>query len=226
MKNEIPNHVGIIMDGNRRWAKQKGLPVKSGHKEGVEALERVVKAAAKASIKHLTVYALSTENLKEREKTEISDLFSLIKDGFTTKLPALKREGVRVKFIGDTDRLPLGVKQILSQAEKQLSIGKRLQLNIALNYGSRAEIIQAARQIKPGEKINEEVFSKLLFTKDIPDPDLIIRTGGMMRLSNFLLWQTAYSELYFSKKLWPDFSEKDFLFAITDFKKRKRNFGV
>lgn len=223
-RNEI-KHVAIIMDGNRRWAKQKGLEVKAGHKEGVEALERVVKAAAKSGVKYLTVYALSTENLKERKKTEISDLFSLMKDGFINKLPTLKKEGVRVKFFGDIDALPMVVKQILSQAEKKLADGKRLQLNIALNYGARSEIIQAVKQINPSEKIDEESFSKLLFTKDIPEPQLLIRTGGQKRLSNFLLWQSAYSELYFTDKLWPDFGKEDFKLALEDFAQRKRNFG-
>lgn len=223
-RNEI-KHVAIIMDGNRRWAKQRDLEVKAGHKEGVEALERIVKSAVKSGVKYLTVYALSTENLKERQKSEIGDLFSLIKTGFLTKLPILKKEGVRVKFLGDVDTLPLVVKQTLLQAEKRLSDGKRLQLNIALNYGAQAEIIQAVKQLKPNEKINEESFSKYLYTKDIPDPELLIRTGGQKRLSNFLLWQAAYSELYFTDKLWPDFGEEDFKQALADFAQRKRNFG-
>lgn len=226
MKNEIPVHVGIIMDGNRRWAKQKGLEVKEGHKEGVEALERVVKAAAKSRVKYLTVYALSTENIRERKKTEINDLFSLMKSGFIDKLPTLKREGVRVKFFGDIDKLPFGVKQILLRAEKVLSGGKTLQLNIAINYGSRGEILQAVEQLKNEARITEETFANKLYTKGISDPDLIIRSGGMMRLSNFLLWQAAYSELYFSKKLWPDFNEEDFQQALVEYKNRKRNFGI
>ncbi len=225
MKNDQPKHVAIIMDGNRRFAKQKGLEVSEGHKQGVEALEKIVKIAAKSGVKHLTVYALSTENLKERRKTEIKDLFSIMRAGFVTKLPILKKEGVKVKFLGDIDHLPLGVKHLLHKAEKALENGKTLQLNIAINYGSRAEILETIAKINNEKEISEKVFSANLYTKDIPDPDLIIRTGGMQRLSNFLLWQAAYSELYFSEKLWPEFDEKDFLEAIEDYKNRKRNFG-
>lgn len=225
MQDSIPKHIGIIMDGNRRWAKQKNLAVSEGHRFGVEALEKTVSAAAKIGVKYLTVYALSTENLKERQKTEINDLFSIMKSGFLTKLPKLKKEGVKVNFFGDLKQLPLGVRQILIQAENVLKNGKTIQLNIALNYGARAEILRAAKKFNQ-KKLTEEIFSNYLYTKDIPDPDLIIRTGGMKRLSNFLLWQGAYSELYFSDKLWPDFTEVDFATAIEDFKNRKRNFGV
>lgn len=225
MNKEVPSHVGIIMDGNRRWAKQKGLEVKAGHKEGVEALERVVKAAAKLKVKYLTVYALSTENIKERKQDEIGDLFSIMRAGFITKLPLLKKQGVKVKFFGDIKHLPLAVKHTLSHAERVLSGGRTLQLNIAINYGSRAEIIQAIEKLRNEDKVTQETFSSKLYSKGISDPDLIIRTGGQKRLSNFLLWQTAYSELYFTDKLWPDFSEQDFQEAVKEYEQRKRNFG-
>ena len=226
MSVQTINHVGIIMDGNRRWAHLRGLPVKSGHQEGVEALERAVRAAISSKVKYLTVYALSTENLKERAKTEIGDLFTLISTGFVTKLPTLKKAGVRVAFLGKIDKLPLTVRGILDSTRKTLASGKKLQLNIAINYGSREEIFQAITLAQKMKLTNEKEFSQLLYTKNLPDPELIIRTGGQKRLSNFLLWQAAYSELYFSDKLWPDFTEEDFLDAIEDYKIRKRNFGV
>lgn len=226
MNHETLVHVGIIMDGNRRWARQHGLPVKDGHKEGVEALERVVREAVKNKINYLTVYALSTENLIERDKSEIGDLFSLIKMGFVSKLPILKREGVRVEFLGNIDKLPTTVKKILETAKRTLASGKNLQLNIAINYGSREEILKASLNVIDSKTVNEETFSQFLYTKNLPDPDLIIRTGGQKRLSNFLLWQAAYSELYFTDTLWPDFDEKDFLEALEDFRLRKRNFGI
>ncbi len=221
-----PQHVAIIMDGNRRWAQAKGLKTVAGHKAGIEALEKVVKEAARVGVKHLTVYALSTENLKNRSKLEIGSLFSLIQAGFIEKLPVLKKEGVRVNFFGEIDSLPSPVKKILSETKKQLQKGKRLQLNIALNYGARMEILAAVKAIDSTKKITEKEFSLLLDTSDIVDPELIIRTGGEQRLSNFLLWQAAYSELYFTKQLWPDFDAKSFQKALREYSKRKRNFGV
>lgn len=218
-------HVSLIMDGNRRWAKSKGLSTRDGHKEGVEALERVVKAAAKLQIEFLTVYALSTENLKERENAELKDLFSLIRSGFVSKLPTLKREGVKVNFIGNLAKLPLAVRKTLAATEKALAVNERLVLNIAINYGSREEILKAAGSLV-GKEASEAEFADRLYTANIPDPDLIVRTGGQVRLSNFLLWQGAYSELYFTDTLWPDFGEKDFEKALKEFERRKRNFGA
>lgn len=218
-------HVAIIMDGNRRWAQKHGLQIRDGHKEGVVALERIVKAAVESKVKHLTVYALSSENLKERSKSEIGDLFSIMKDGFLNKLPMLKKEGVRVHFLGEIEKLPLTVRKILEQAVKHLKEGKKLQLNVAINYGSRAEILTTIKKLENNKEINEKEFQTALFTKKIPDPELIIRTGGQMRLSNFLLWQAAYSELYFTPKLWPDFQKADFEKALEEYSKRKRNFG-
>lgn len=223
--NSTIRHVAIIMDGNRRWAKAKGVPAKEGHKEGVEALERTVKAAIKERVEYLTVYALSTENLKERQKSELQDLFSLIKAGFVNKLPILKKEGICVNFFGNLEQLPFSVRKILEATEKTLENNKTLFLNIAINYGSREEIIEAAKKAdRLG--LNEEVFSQNLYTKGVPDPDLIIRTGGQQRLSNFLLWQVAYSELYFTDVLWPEFNENEFKKAVGEFEQRKRNFGA
>ncbi len=218
-------HIAIIMDGNRRWAKAKGVVVKEGHKEGVEALERTVKGAIKEEIKYLTVYALSTENLKERQKSELKDLFSLIKDGFINKLPILKKEGVRVNFFGNVEKLPFTVRKTLETTEKALQSNTALILNIAISYGSREEILQAAKKINQAN-LNEKIFSESLYTKTTPDPELIIRTGGQKRLSNFLLWQAAYSELYFTDVLWPEFDEKELKKAIREFERRKRNFGA
>ena len=224
MKSTI-RHVAVIMDGNRRWAKAKGVSTKEGHKEGVEALERTVKAAIKEKAENLTVYALSTENLVERQQSELRDLFFLMKDGFVNKLPVLRKEGVCVNFIGNLEKLPFSVRKIIEATKKSLENNKTLFLNFAINYGSREEILETARKIdKSG--LNEERFSQNLYTKGIPDPDLIIRTGGQKRLSNFLLWQAAYSELYFTDVLWPDFSEKEFKKSIEEFKRRKRNFGA
>src|SRR3989344_4728001 len=205
----IPKHIAIIMDGNRRWAKQKGLRTADGHKAGVETLEKIVRAASKEEIQYLTVYALSTENLKNRAQTELKDLFSLLQKGFVDKLPMLKKEGVKVTFFGQIEKLPLAVRATLRETEKRLSVGKNLQLNIAISYGSRAEILSAIEQAGKVQKLTEEEFSSLLDTRNLPDPELIIRTGGEKRLSNFLLWQAAYSELYFTDVLWPDFNEAE-----------------
>lgn len=222
--DNLPKHIGIIMDGNRRWAKKRGLSPLEGHRAGLDALEEIVKETSRQKIAFLTIYALSTENLQSREKIEIAGLFSLLKEGFVKKLPELKKANVRVEFVGNISRLPFAVRQAVKTSKKVLESSTGLQLNIALNYGSREEIVQTARQFpKDG---SEQDFAKYLYTGSIPDPDLIIRTGGQMRLSNFLLWQAAYSELYFTETLWPDFDEKELEKALIDFQKRKRNFGV
>jgi undecaprenyl diphosphate synthase len=219
-----PTHIALIMDGNRRWASKRGLRPNVGHQAGVEALEKIVKEAILQGIKYLTVYALSTENLKNRQAFELRSLFSILQKGFTSKLPSLRKEGVKVNFFGDLEGLPFTVKKALAETEKQLKQGERLVLNIALNYGSRAEIIKAAGEAQKS-KLTEKTFADHLYTAGVPDPDLIIRTGGEKRLSNFLLWQAAYSELYFSGTLWPDFNEKELKKALKDYENRKRNFG-
>ena len=217
-------HVAIIMDGNRRWAVRHGLKPSEGHRRGVEALEKTVTAAAQMKIKYLTVYALSTENLRSRQKRELSTLFSLIKQMLTERLSSLNKAGVKVEFFGDLGRLPGVVQQAAETAQNTLAKNKGLQLNIALNYGAREEIVQAAQRFSEGK--GEEDFNKLLYTHQIPDPDLIIRTGGEKRLSNFLLWQAAYSELYFTDILWPDFDSEQLKKALLDYSARKRNFGA
>ena len=222
----IPTHVAIIMDGNRRWAASKGLPAYKGHKAGVNALETTVKAAVKFGIKYLTVYTLSTENLRERSKLEIPFLFSLLVRGVKEKLSVLEENGVRVKCIGNLSALPANVQKALVQVEQKLAKNKRLTLIMALNYGGRDEIVQAVIKIKKEpSKISEEDITNNLYTVGIPDPDLIIRTGGRVRLSNFLLWQSYYAELYFTETLWPDFSEIKLRNALHDYSERVRNFG-
>lgn len=225
----IPQHVAIIMDGNRRWARARGLEDGEGHKAGSQNLEKIVEEAGKLGIKTLTVYALSTENLHERAKREISAILKLIESGFKTKFKELAKNGVRISILGDVSGLPKRIQKII-RALTDLYIEKEsIRLNIALNYGGRNEMLAAIQKlIKDGVKIdelNEKVVRDHLYTAGQTDPDLVIRTGGHIRLSNFLLWQTAYSELYFSKKLWPDFSGKDLKAAVTWFQKQRRNFG-
>ncbi|OGY22710.1 MAG: di-trans,poly-cis-decaprenylcistransferase [Candidatus Woykebacteria bacterium GWB1_45_5] len=226
MNKYSPCHVAIIMDGNRRWAADRGLSTNKGHQAGADTLEAVVKTAIKFGIKYLTVYALSAENLRGRSRLEISFLFSLLEKGVKERLSTLEENGVQVRYIGDLTALPVNVQNALTQAEQKLSKNKRLTLIIALNYGGRKEIVQAVRNIKKKiNKISEGDIANNLYTVGIPDPDLIIRTGGQMRLSNFLLWQSSYSELYFTDTLWPDFSEKEFMLALESYSQRVRNFG-
>lgn len=226
MRNELPKHVAIIMDGNRRWAKAQGLPFNKGHEAGVNALEIVVESAADFGVKYLTVYALSTENIKDRSSLELRFLFSLIKKGIAQKLQNLDKNGVSVKFFGDLSQLPVQIQNSLKEMERKLSKNKRLFLSIALNYGGRDEIINAVKKTKkPSDKITIKDIQNNLYTKDIPDPDIIIRTGGQMRLSNFLLWQSSYSELFFVAKMWPDFGRADLRRILDQYASRLRNFG-
>lgn len=226
MSQQFPAHIAVIMDGNRRWAKQAGLAANDGHRQGVEALEKLVKHSANLGIQFLTVYALSTENLREREKDEIQGLFALIKDGLQNKLPTLIKEGVKLNFIGNLDSVPTVVATALQTAKTATRFGKNLQLNIAFNYGAREEILVAAAKTRPKNHFEEKDFVSNLYTVGLPDPELIIRTGGQKRLSNFLLWQAAYSELYFTETLWPDFDDKALDVALEDYISRKRNFGA
>jgi undecaprenyl diphosphate synthase len=229
MKDNIPKHIAIIMDGNRRWARQRGLPEIKGHEAGVEALEAVVEAGAKIGVETITVYALSTENLKERAKREVIGLFDLMKRGYHTKLKKMMQKGVRVKILGELSGLPKMIQNIIDQLKKTYIKNESIKLNIALNYGGKREVIQAVKELlKEGidlEKLSETDLDNYLYTKGEPDPELVIRTGGRIRLSNFLLWQTAYSELYFTKTLWPDFNEKELKKAIKWYQFQKRNFG-
>jgi undecaprenyl diphosphate synthase len=225
----IPQHIAIIMDGNRRWARGKELPDIEGHRAGSDALEKIVEAAGKMGIKTVTVYALSTENLKERAKRELTGLFNLIRSGYQTKLKRMMQNGVRVAIVGESDGLPGAIKRIINQLRNTIIENESIKLNIALNYGGKREVVEAFRDmIKDGidlTKVDEATVDKYLYTTGQPDPDLVIRTGGRIRLSNFLLWQTAYSELYFTKVLWPDFSPKQLEKAVKWYSEQKRNFG-
>jgi len=230
MKNQpLVYHLGIIPDGNRRWAKKHHLPLVEGHRKGVKIFEKLVDWCKKRNIKVLTCFAFSTENWK-RPKKEIDFLMRLIASLFEKDaLQRLKNKGVRIRIIGEMDKVPGFVKKVLKKVEKVTKDNKEIIVNLAFSYGGRGEILRAVKEIVkkkiPSKKINEEIFSRYLFTSGLPDPDLIIRTGGHQRLSNFLLWQSAYSELYFLDKYWPDFEEKDLDEALKDFASRKRNFG-
>ena len=217
-------HVAIIMDGNGRWGINKGKSRNFGHKEGIKTVEKVIKETLKNKIKYLTLYAFSTENWK-RPKNEINYLFSLLNNFLSNKIKELNEEKIKFYVIGKK-RFNKKLNRLLNYSEKLTSKNKRLQINLALNYGSKSEIIRAINFIKKKRlKINEKNVSKNLYTMNIPDPDILIRTGNRKRLSNFLLWQLAYSEIFFEKKLWPDFNEKDYNKILNLFKKIKRNFG-
>lgn len=228
-KNNIPKHIAIIMDGNRRWARARNLPDIEGHKAGAEALEQIVEAASKMGIKTITVYALSTENVKERAKREVSGLFELMRTGYQTKLKKMMQNGVGVSVLGELEGLPSVIRRIIEEVKKTYIKNESIRLNIALNYGGKREMITAIKDmIKDGidvDKISDETISKYLYTKGQSDPELVIRTGGRIRLSNFLLWQTAYSELYFTTVLWPDFSPEELKKAVLWYQNQTRNFG-
>lgn len=229
MKDNIPEHIAIIMDGNRRWARARGLADIKGHQAGADTLEKIVEAGSKMGVKTMTVYAMSTENLKERAKREITGLFDLIRQGYHTKLKKMMQQGVSISIIGEADGLPGTIKRIIAEIKKTYIKNESIKLNIALNYGGKKELVEAVKEIvKEGidvSKINDELIAKHLYTEGQTDPDLVIRTGGRVRLSNFLLWQTAYSELYFTEILWPDFDEKELKKAIEWYQTQKRNFG-
>lgn len=226
---DVPKHIAIIMDGNRRWARARGLPDIKGHQAGAETLEKIVEAAEKLGIKTVTVYALSTENLKERAKREILGLFNLMRSGYNSKLKKMMKNGVRVAVLGEESGLPSAIKKIIDEIRRTYIKNESIKLNIALNYGGKKELIDAVKDIvKEGislKKINEETINEHLYTNGQSDPELVIRTGGKIRLSNFLLWQTAYSELYFTKVLWPDFDSGELKKAILWYQNQKRNFG-
>jgi len=227
-----PTHVAIIMDGNGRWAASRGLPRSAGHKEGVAAAKRAVEAARDLGVHYLTLYSFSTENWS-RPASEIRDLMSLLRKFIGDDLPTLKREGVRVTIVGDKKNLDAELKLLVSRAEKETAANSQFFLQIAFNYGGRDEIIRAARKLaadaaagrRRPEEIDEKALSMALDTAAIPDPDLVIRTSGEKRISNFLLWQAAYAEYVFLDVLWPDFDVNYFAAAIEDFKARERRFG-
>ena len=218
------NHVAIIMDGNGRWGLKYKNSRNAGHKAGLNTVEKIIKETTKNKIKYLTLYAFSTENWK-RPKKEINYLFSLLENFLINKIDDLHKNKIKLKIIG-FKRFTKKLNKLLIESEKKTSKNNRLQINLALNYGSKYELINAFKSLQKNKnKINEKNICKYLLTKNIPDPDILIRTGNTKRLSNFLLWQLAYSEIFFEKKLWPDFNEKDYNKIMNKFKKIKRNFG-
>ena len=218
------NHVAIIMDGNGRWGLKHKNSRNAGHKAGLNTVEKIIKESIKNKIDFLTLYAFSTENWK-RPKKEINYLFSLLQTFLIERIEELHKQNIKLKIIG-IKSFSSKLNNLLKKSEKKTSKNKKLQINLALNYGSKFEMINAFKRLKKSrEKINEKNLSKYLLTRDIPDPDILIRTGNTNRLSNFLLWQLAYSEIFFEKKLWPDFNEKDYNKIIKEYKKIKRNYG-
>ena len=218
-------HVAIIMDGNGRWGIRNKKSRNLGHRAGLKTVENIIKETIKKKIKHLTLFAFSTENWK-RPKNEINFLFNLLEEFLKKKIKELKKQGIRLKVIGDKKRFSRRLTKILLISEKATKNNKILQLNLALSYGSKAELVKAMNlTVKKKIPLTESNLEKNLYTSDSPDPDLLIRTGNAKRLSNFLLWQIAYSEIYFVKKLWPDFSIRDYKNILLKFIKIKRNFG-
>jgi len=228
-KKNIPQHIGIIMDGNRRWAQKRGLTVNEGHQAGVKNLEKIINHCLELGVKTLTVYVLSTENWRKRTKKEVKGLFDLLLKAAKEKKSEYKAKGVKLAVLGEFQAFPRKVVNAIRQILEIVKTQERLKVNLALNYGSRDEILRAVRKVIqekiPLGELNEKTFSRFLYTSGESDPDLIIRTAGEVRVSNFLLWQMSYSELYFTNTLWPDFDEKELDKAITEYQKRKRNFG-
>ena len=231
-KQKVPEHIAIIMDGNGRWATKKGLPRKYGHKRGVSVLKAILKASKKLGCKVLTVYAFSTENWK-RPPQEVDFLINLFREVLRNEIEEINEESIKIKFIGDLTPFPENLKKIISSSESLTRKNNEFLLNVCVNYGGRQEIVKVAKElaiktfsgeIKPSE-VNEELFNSKLLTRGIKDPELLIRTSGEKRISNFLLWQLAYSEIYISDVLWPDFNEFEFLKAIIDYQSRNRRFG-
>jgi len=228
-----PDHIAIIMDGNGRWAQARGLPRIAGHKRGAEAVRKTVEAAAKAGVSYLTLFGFSSENWKRPER-EVGDLMGLLRLYLKSEVNELKKNGIRLSVIGDRSRFDRDIVRMIEQAEAETAGGARLTLILALSYGGRYEIVSAARELAqkaaageldPGD-IDEKTFASHLDTAGVPDPDLLIRTSGEQRISNFLLWQLAYTELVFTDVLWPDFGAADLAAAIDDFNSRERRYGA
>lgn len=231
-KKNLPAHIAIIMDGNGRWAKKQGMMRLFGHQAGVKTVKKIVEAAREIGISVLTLYAFSTENW-QRPADEVSGLMSLLKSYLESELASMLKNNVQLRSIGQLENLPLEVQQVLNKSIAETADNSGLILNLALSYGGKIEVISAARQlaemclkgeIRPND-IDEELFSSKLYTAGLPDPDLLIRTGGEARLSNFLLWQASYAEIYFTDTAWPDFTKKDLIAAISSFQQRQRRFG-
>lgn len=225
-------HIAIIMDGNGRWAKKRGLPRSVGHKKGAETVKEISKAAANMGVKFLTLYAFSTENWN-RDPEEVATLMNLLRQYLKSDLKEIQDNGVRILFIGERSMLDADIVESMKKIEADTAANGKMTLCIAVSYGSRQEIVNAARKIsalaKRGdiqpEDVDGKMFSDMLYTKDIPDPDLVIRTSGEMRISNYLLWQIAYAEFFFTEVLWPDFNEKILADIVKDFKNRERRYG-
>jgi len=227
----LPEHIAIIMDGNGRWARKRGMPRKMGHKAGAETFRTLATFCRDIGIKHLTVYALSTENRTSRPPEEVDEVYDLLRRYINESLETMERDRVRLKFLGHIAALPEDIQALISQAEETSSKYEGCQCNICVNYGGRDEMVRAARELmglSSGIKLDDvdaDVFARHLDTAFLPDPAICIRTGGEKRLSNFLLWQLAYSELVFTDTLWPDFNQKELASILTECSKRKRRFG-
>jgi undecaprenyl diphosphate synthase len=231
-ESPVPQHIAIIMDGNGRWAQRHGLPRSEGHRRGMKVVREIIRAAARLKVGHLTLYAFSSENWK-RPKEEVAFLMKACETMLRQELTMLLKEGVRLRHIGREDELPVSLQQMLANAARVTRDNRRLNLQLAFNYGARREIVDAVRKIagevKAGrlavDAIDERTVAGSLYTADIPDPDLLVRTSGEMRISNFLLWQICYAEIYVTRKFWPDFSKAELERAICAFQKRHRRFG-
>ena len=220
-----PKHVAIIMDGNGRWGIKKKNSRNYGHKKGILAVEKIIEAAVKKKIKYLTLFVFSTENWK-RPANEIKYLFKLLQNYIDREIDQLNKKNIKIKVIGNINPFPINLKSKIIKLQKYTQTNNKIQINIALNYGARDEIINAVKMLnRKGNKINEINISKNLYTKDIPDPEILIRTGNTNRISNFLVWQSVYTEIFFLKKMWPEFDKNDFFKIINKFKKINRNFG-
>jgi undecaprenyl diphosphate synthase len=224
-EHTMPNCIGIILDGNRRWAREKGLPTLEGHRRGAENLKIISRAVRDRGIQHLAVYLFSTENWKRSEE-EVSYLFNLLREYFKNELEELRKEGIRVRVAGQRERFPADLQEILSRAEAESSDNPRLTLWACLSYGGRAEIVAAARTLaESGKEITEESLTQNLWTGDMPDPDLVIRASGEVRLSNFLTWKSVYSEWFFIPEYWPDFTEATLDRVLGEYAQRQRRHG-
>ena len=229
---KIPEHVAIIMDGNGRWAKKRGLPRVAGHRKGADSVRRAVESCDKLGVKYLTLYAFSSENWNRPEK-EVNALMGLLEKFLKEKTPEMMEDNVRLTSMGRLDDLPYNVRNELNKAMESTAGNTGVTMNLALSYGGREEIVDAVKSIASKVKsgnlnitdVNNELFSQEIYTSEMPDPDLLIRTSGELRLSNFMLWQLSYAEIFITDKLWPDFCHEDFVTAITDFTKRDRRFG-
>lgn len=231
-ENKIPQHVAIIMDGNGRWAKKRGMPRSVGHKKGAETVKEITRAAGEIGVKYLTLYAFSTENWNRSEE-EVATLMDLLREYLKSDLKEIQENGVKIVFIGERQMLDADIVENMRKLEADTAGNDKMTLCIALSYGSRQEIVNAARKIatlaKRGdiqpEDVDSKMFSDMLYTKDIPDPDMLIRTSGEQRVSNYLLWQLAYTEFFFTDVLWPDFSRKHLEDIIAEFNSRERRYG-